>query len=63
VFDPPSQLRGLETEQGCIGQHSGERILAGIMMLLGVGTLLPFNVFATERTFYEVRTPAVSVAI
>jgi hypothetical protein len=24
------------------------------MVLLGVGTLLPFNVFITERTFYEV---------
>jgi hypothetical protein len=29
-------------------------MLVGIMVLLGVGTLLPFNVFITERTFYEV---------
>lgn len=32
-----------------------QRVLLIIMALLGVGTLLPFNVFITERAFYEVR--------
>lgn len=39
---------------------SGQRVLVGIMALLGVGTLLPFNVFITERTFYEVSAAALS---
>lgn len=27
-----------------------------IFLLLGAGTLLPFNVFITERDFFEART-------
>jgi hypothetical protein len=34
---------------------SGQQLLFAVMVLLGVGTLLPFNVFITERTFYEVK--------
>lgn len=46
----------MHSDQETLGLRAG---VYAIFMLLGVGTLLPFNVLITERDFFEVRSKVV----